>query len=70
MNIEETIANLELQLAEAKEKLDKGYSFETTFSEEYYFSNQHTVVCNTNGDIASIIVDADVVLKFLGENCV
>lgn len=67
MNIEETIADLEQQLEQAKAQRDKGYHSVIDCGEDYYISNTHTVVYDLDGSIAGIIVDTEVVLKFLGE---
>ena len=67
MSIVERIAELEKELEELKGAVEKGFVAYDSSSEDYYIKSVHTVVEDTQGNLAGVVVNYEVMKKYFKE---
>lgn len=65
MSIKDDIAELEAQLAELRLQEEQGFTVDICSYEEYYWNFHHTVVRDSENEIAGIIINEDVMKKYV-----
>ncbi len=66
-NIEQRILDLKRELTDLESRLGSGFYAEESSGGEYYFERFHTCIMETDGEMAGMIFNEELVRKYLAQ---